>query len=228
MRLDTSLQACCQHFDRRLSALPRPERTALALAVTGTVEAQCGLLPEVATAVAADLGTATADSTEKRLRRLLDNDRFVAETVMDALARDLLAGRRGRVTVTIDLTTTHASAKTAGLQTLMITIGTGDRAQPAYWHTWTYGDARDAVMGEVRCLLLRLHEQLPSSLTPVLMSDRGFSGSDLVRLQQDLGWHLLIRVPKITRIRRTDGRIQPLAELVETPGAFVGLRDVQR
>jgi hypothetical protein len=227
MRHDASLQHCHHQVDRRLSALPRPERTALALAVTGTVAAQSGLLPEVATAVAADLRTATADSTERRLRRLLNNDRFVAETVMDVLASELLAGRRGRVAVTIDLTTTPASAKTAGLHTLMITIGTGDRAQPAYWHTWTYGDARDAVMPEVRSLLLRLREQLPPHLTPVLMSDRGFSGSDLVRLQQDLGWHLLIRVPKRTRIRRTDGSIQSCAALVETPGAFVGMRGVQ-
>jgi hypothetical protein len=227
MRHDASLQACHHQLDRRLSALPRPERTALAIAVTGAVEAHSGLVSEAATAVAAQLGMATADSTDRRLRRLLANDRFVVETVMDALASDLLAGRRGRVAVTIDLTTTPTTAKTAGLQTLLITIGTGDRAQPVYWHTWTYGEAPHAVMPEVRRLLGRLRDQLPPHLTPVLMSDRGFSGSDLVRLHQDLGWHLLIRVPKTTRIRRNDGTIQRIAELAKTPGAVVGLCDVQ-
>jgi hypothetical protein len=213
-----------QHVTRLLPALPRPAQKALAQYVDGVVASGSILLADAA---AAAPGPQQICTKARRFQRLLANERFTPIDAEPTYLQALLAGRRGRLPLYVDCTTTQVDQTGKGVMTLMLAIAVHDRAQPLLWHCWAPGTASGQIMPMVETLCARLAAVLPPGLTPVLMADRGFSAVALLRIAQRFGWHVLMRVKTGTRIRRANGTIQGLHEVATTPGAFVGLRAVQ-
>ncbi|HEX6123059.1 MAG TPA: hypothetical protein VFY89_07860 [Ktedonobacterales bacterium] len=102
----------CDHAVRELLPdLPRPEQKALALLVSGVVLGQhCGL----SQASAATPGRALDRGKQRRAQRLLANPRLDVPRAQRRVLERVLRGRRGRLDLLLDATTTGATRGQAG------------------------------------------------------------------------------------------------------------------
>ena len=213
-RLET-LHECDHELSALLPGLPRPEQKALAALLVGVVgEQACSL----ARAGAAAPGAAADRSKQRRAQRLLANPRFDAGLAQRCLTSRVLAGRRGRLDLLLDATTTGATARHPGTVTLVLAAGWHGRALPLCWRTWRADAPGQDWAGAIRAMLAEVAALLPPGVVPVLMADRGLSGAPLAALARELGWHLLVRVVKTTRLRRPDGTVGPIGDLAPAPG----------
>lgn len=213
-RLET-LHECDHELSELLPDLPRPEQKALAALLVGVVgEQACSL----ARAGAAAPGAAADRSKQRRAQRLLANPRFDAGLAQRCLTSRVLAGRRGRLDLLLDATTTGATARHLGTVTLVLAAGWHGRALPLCWRTWRADAPGQDWAGAIRAMLVEVDALLPPGVVPVLMADRGLSGAPLAALARDLGWHLLVRVVRTTRLRRPDGTVSPIGDLAPEPG----------
>ena len=149
---------------------------------------------------------------------LLANPRFDAGLAQRCLTSRVLAGRRGRLDLLLDATTTGATARHLGTVTLVLAAGWHGRALPLCWRTWRADAPGQDWAGAIRAMLVEVDALLPPGVVPVLMADRGLSGAPLAALARDLGWHLLVRVVRTTRLRRPDGTVSPIGDLAPEPG----------
>lgn len=215
---------CDHELSTLLPDLPRPEQKALAVLVTGVVlEQSCGL----GRATAGVPGAATDRSKQRRAQRLLANPRLDPDLGGRCLLRRILAGRRGRLDLLLDATTTGATATQPGTVALVVAVGWHGRALPLRWRTWRADAPGQDWAGATRTLLGEVAALLPPEVTPVLMADRGLSGAPLAALARDLGWHLLVRVQKQTRLRLPDGTVCPIGDLAPAPGTAACLDGVR-
>ena len=213
-RLET-LHECDHELSELLPGLPRPEQKALAALLVGVVgEQACSL----GRAGAAAPGAAADRSKQRRAQRLLANPRFDAGLAQRCLAGRVLAGRRGRLDLLLDATTTGATARHPGTVTLVLAAGWHGRALPLCWRTWRADAPGQDWAGATRAMLAEVAALLPPGVVPVLMADRGLSGAPLAALARDRGWHLLVRVVRTTRLRRPDGTVGPIGDLAPEPG----------
>lgn len=133
------------------------------------------------------------------------------------LAR-ILQGRRGRLDLLLDATTTGATAHQASTVTLVLAVGWHGRALPLLWRTWTADEPGQEGKSAIRQMGRTAQAALPPDVQVVLLADRGLTGAPLGQLVQELGWHYVWRVQGHTRVWQPDGCIAPLADLAPTPG----------
>jgi hypothetical protein len=210
-----TLHECDHELSELLPGLPRPEQKALAALVTGVVLEQSCALGRASAGVP---GAATDRSKQRRAQRLLANPRLDPDLGGRCLLRRILAGRRGRLDLLLDATTTGATAAQPGTVTLVLAVGWHGRALPLRWRTWRADEPGQDWAGAIRAMLGEVAALLPPGVVPVLMADRGLSGAPLAALARELGWHLLVRVQKRTRLRLPDGTVRPIGDLAPSPG----------
>jgi hypothetical protein len=210
-----TVQECDQAVSDLLPEVPRPEQKALAALVSGVVLAQEARLSRASAAVP---GQAQDRSKQRRAQRLLANPRLNVARAQRRLLARVLTGRRGRLDLLLDATTTGATARQAGTVSLVLAIGWHGRAVPLVWRTWTADAPGQDWKSAIRQLCLTVQAALPPDVQVVLLADRGLSGAPLGQLVQELGWHYVWRVQGQTRVCQPDGTVQPLADLAPTPG----------
>jgi hypothetical protein len=209
------LHDCERSVQALLPELPRPEGKALAALVLGIVLAvRVGL----GSAAAAAPGAATDRSKQRRVQRLLANDRFdVARAQRRLLARIVRHG--GRLDLLLDATTTGATAAFPGVVTLMLAVGWHGRALPLAWRCWRADEPGQDWTAATRALFDAVAAALPADAQAVVLADRGLSGANLARAAAERGWHFLLRVQRATRLRLADGAVVPIGDLAPRAGA---------
>src|SRR5215207_11348859 len=164
------LQECCQAVRELLPELARPEQTALGHLVCGVVGGESAQLGRAGAAMP---GEAQDRSKQRRAQRLVANERLDVGRAQRRLLERVLRGRRGRVDLLLDATTTGATAHRAGTVTLMLALRWHGRAVPLVWRTWTAdqpGQHWDRAIPE---LCAAVAEHLPAHIRVVLLADRG-------------------------------------------------------
>jgi DDE family transposase len=210
-----TVQECDQAVCDLLPALPRPEQKALAALVSGVV---LGHEATLSRASAGSPGAAQDRSKQRRAQRLLANPRLAVPRAQRRLLARVLAGRRGRLDLLLDATTTGATAHHAGTVTLVLAIGWHGRALPLVWRTWTADASGQDGKSAIRQMCLTVQAALPPDVQVVLLADRGLTGAPLGQLVQELGWHYCWRVQGQTRVGQPAGQISPIATLAPAPG----------
>jgi DDE family transposase len=194
-----------------LPALHGHQSKALAdLSFAMTVAAHChsGKL------AAAAPGDARPASTERRVERLLANDRLDPDSVWPQLARAVLGGWvGGPVVLILDETPNHNN-----LRCMKITLAYRKRALPLCCACYGLGEQPEPMPK----LIVRLFRQaaacLPDGAVVTLLADRGLAWPQVVDACRKLGWHFVLRLQGQTQVRTADGRVCSAAELAPRPG----------
>lgn len=156
-----------------------------------------------------------ADSVQRRLERILDNERIDWQACCRAWSGWVLRHYQGtRIVLLVDETKLgdHLSAMVVGLAYRGCCI-------PLAF--WCY-PPKQWPMGQVE-LIMRLlgwiAPAIPPGIIPLVQADRGIGTSpELLRAIVGLGWHFLVRVQKNTRLRREAAPDCPLSALVTQAG----------
>lgn len=160
-------------------------------------------------------GTARPASVERRLERLLSNDRIDLGATWSQLARSTLAGWvGGPITLILDETPNHND-----LRCLKVTLAYRKRALPLCCVCYTLGGQPEPMPKLVVNLLRQVASYLPDGADVTLLADRGLAWPQLVDTCNELGWHYVLRLLSQTRVRTPDGRESSVAELAPHPGA---------
>jgi Transposase DDE domain len=219
-----TVQECDQEVRALLPELPRPEQKALAALVSGVVLEHEATLSRASAGMP---GAAQDRSKQRRAQRLVANPRLDVPRAQRRLLTRILQGRRGRVDLLLDATTTGATARQAGTVTLVLAVGWHGRALPLVWRTWTADIPGQHWKEAIRQMCSLVQDVLPPTVQVVLLADRGLTGAPLAHLMQDLGWHFVWRVQGQTRVCQADGTVRPIAALAPRPGAHCALTAVR-
>jgi hypothetical protein len=214
MSREDTVQECCQAVAELVPELPKPEQAALGLLVCGVV---CAESAQLSRASAATPGAAQDRSKQRRAQRLVANERLVVGAAQRRLIERVLQGRRGRIDLLLDATTTGATAHQAGTVTLCLALRWHGRAIPLVWQSWTADRPGQDWARAIPRLCTTVAEVLPEAVEPVLLADRGLGSAVLARTAHSLGWHYLFRVQRKTRVRLPDGTVRELGRLVQPP-----------
>ena len=214
MSRQATLQECCQAVSELVPDLPAPERTALGSLVCGVVHAESAPLSR---ASAATPGEAQDRSKQRRAQRLVANERLALARAQRRLLARVRRGRRGRVDLLLDATTTGATAHQAGTVTLVLALRWHGRAVPLVWQRWAADAPGQHWDRAIPRLCAVVAESLPEGVTVVLLADRGLGNVALARTARDLGWHYLFGVQRRTRVRLPDGAVREIGGLVPRP-----------
>ena len=218
------MQECCQAVSGLLSYLSLPLEKGLAAMLLGVVKGQSVVLSDASAEIP---GCIQNRSKQRRLQRLIANDRLEVHKAQRYILRRMLQARHGRVDLFLDASTTGATAHQAGTVTLCVAIGRRGRALPLVWRTFTADEPGQDWKRTIRELFEVVQSELPPDVQVVLMADRGLSGGPLGRLAQDLGWYYVLRVQSGTRVQQADESIQTIAELAPKPETSCFLAQVR-
>ena len=134
MGLRELMHECCQAVRELLPELPRPEQTALGRLVCGVEGSESAQLSQAGAAIP---GEAQDRSKQRQAQRLVATERLEVGRAQRRLLERVLHGRRGRVDLLLDATTTGATAHQAGTVTLCLALRWHGRAVPLVWRSWT-------------------------------------------------------------------------------------------
>lgn len=130
MSRQETVHECDQAVSALLPDLPRPEQQARAALVSGVA------LEQDATLSRASAGIPSAvqeRSKQRRAQRLLANPRLEVARAQRRLLTRVVQGRRGRLDLLLDATTTGATARQAGTVTLVLAVGWHGLGGPCRW-----------------------------------------------------------------------------------------------
>jgi hypothetical protein len=195
--------------------LPRPEHKALAGLLCGAVLAHSLILSRIVSHLPS---RAREASKVRRAQRLLANPRLDARAAQHDLSRRALAGRRGRVDLLLDATTTGASAHDPGTTSLIVMLARRGRAQPLSWRTWPAHQADQDWSAAFPDLFAPVMAAVPAEVQVVLQTDRGLGNANMARAALAAGLHFLLRITKCTQVQLPDGSVLPLGDLAPAPG----------
>jgi hypothetical protein len=198
-------------------------RERLALLVLGTIESKSSKPSQIAQAIhRLGLSGATAESLERRVRRLENDPEITAALCFHAFARaHLCYGRPQELLLVIDPTTQDD-------RVVMITVSVWYRGRslPLVWAVWP---ANQPLQGagfwdRVAALLTAVAALLPVGVPVTWLADRAFGTPQFVDLLAPYGWHYVVRVQGQTRCRDRTGRERPIRALVRLRGQRRKLR----
>jgi DDE family transposase len=210
-----TVQECDQAVCDLLPALPRPEQKALAALVSGVVLEQEAALSRASAGIPGD---AQDRSKQRRAQRLLANPRLDVGRAQRRLLERVLRGRRGRLDLLLDATTTGATTRHAGTVSLVLAVGWHGRALPLVWRTWTADVPGQHWVEAIGQMCHLIQNALPADVQVLLLAARGLTGAPLAHLAQSLGWHYVWRVQGQTRVCHLGGSVRPIAALAPAPG----------
>jgi hypothetical protein len=189
-------------------------------AVVGLLFEKTISLPSIALVI---VSSAKMASRTRRLRRFLANPQVSVRAYYDALIRGALADWAGQ-TLPLVLDTTTVAGRLVILRVSLVYRG---RAVPLVWQVYERKGV-SLPLKLYREALGHVRELLPPGATVVLLGDRGFRSTALMRWCRSphIGWHFRLRLKANQRITLADGRTWLLRELGLTPGKQGFLHDV--
>ena len=150
-----------------------------------------------------------AQSTVRRFRRWLDNDKIDVVALYGPLIQQALAAW-GEQALYVALDTSMVWNTSCLIRLAVLYRG---RAVPLVWCVLQHGSAQGA-FGAYRDLLERAALLLPRSCKVVFLADRGFADTELMAHLQRLGWHWRIRIKRgfwLSRPGRRRCKVERLA-----------------
>jgi Transposase DDE domain len=160
-------------------------------------------------------GEAHPASVERRLERLVANDRLDPDSVWPQLARSVLGGFAGGPIVLILDETPNRN----DLRCLRITLAYRKRALPLFCACYAPGGQPEPMPALIVGLFRKAAACLPEGACVTLLADRGLAWPQVVDACSELGWHFVIRLQGQAKVRFGDGRECTAAELAPGPGA---------
>lgn len=202
-----------EHIDPRVS---RSSLERLTLLVLGIIKAEHAAPARIAKALEQlGLTSATAESLERRVRRIENDPSLQAASCVHPMARAWLqCGRPQRLIVIIDPTTQDKR-----VVMLTVSVWYRGRALPLAWAIWpAQQPLTDAGFWErVAALLQIVAALLPEGVPVVWLADRAFGSPAFTDLLEPYGWDYVVRVQDKTRFRDRQGQEFPIATLVSQP-----------
>jgi hypothetical protein len=160
-------------------------------------------------------GDARPASVQRRLERLLADDRLDPDSAWPQPARAELAGwAGGPIVLILDETPNHND-----LRCLKITLAYRKRALPLCCACYGLGEQPEPMPELIVGLLRQVAACLPKGAEVSLLADRGLAWPRVVDTCGELGWHYVLRLQGQTRVRTADGRECSAADLAPRPGA---------
>jgi hypothetical protein len=211
------VQECDQEVTALLPDLPRPEQKAVAAMMCGVVDKRAATLSAASAGIPGD---ARDPSKLRRAQRLLANPRLDVPAAQCRLVERVLTGSRGRLDLLLDATTTGATARYGGTETLRLSLAWKKRCIPLLWQSRERRrGAQPAWQQVIRRFFAQLAPSIPADCTVTVMADRGLVGRPLLDQILAYGWHYVLRSERTVLIRDPAGTTCPLSTLVPQPGA---------
>ncbi len=161
------------------------------------------------------VSAANADSRVRRLRRFLANPHGCVRAYYDRLIRTALTDWEGQ-TLYLVLDTTTLAGRLVILRVSLVYRG---RAVPLAWQVY---DRKSVSLPfkAYKDILAHVRSLLPARATVVLMGDRGFRTTTLMRWckKKAIGWHFRLRLKGNQLVSLADGRTWALRDLGLKPG----------
>ena len=130
-----------------------------------------------------------SQSTVRRFRRWLDNDKIEVHTLYGPLLQQALIGWVDK-TLYVALDTSMLWNTYCMVRLSVIYRG---RAVPLVWRVLEHGSAMVAY-DVYKALLEKANTLVPLACKVVFLADRGFTDTELLRHLKRLGWHFRIRI----------------------------------
>lgn len=188
-------------------------RERVALLVVGIIGAKSAAPAQIASALKKlGLSGAQADSIERRVRRIENDEELEATLYLHPLARQQLRlGKPGSLLLSIDPTTQDE-------RVVMVSVGVWYRARtlPLAWVVWP---GNEPLTGErfwqrIEKLLDVVATLLPPGVPVTWVADRAFGTPAFTDLLTTRGWHYVVRVQDQTRCQDRTGIGQEVRHLV--------------
>jgi hypothetical protein len=209
-----------EHFGEQLN---KPTLKRLTLLVLGIIRSKSASPANIAKALD-ELGftDATAESIERRIRRIENDENISVTFCFHPLVRDRLAyGRPKQLLLVIDPTTQED-------RVVMLTVAVWyrGRALPIAWMTWSANQPLegDSFWQRVEALLDTVAELLPMRIPVIWIADRAFGSPSFTDLVTARGWHYVVRVVKTTRCQTVENLCRQVSRLVSQPGGRAKMR----
>jgi hypothetical protein len=209
-----------EHFGEQLN---KPTLERLTVLVLGIIRSKSASPANIAKALD-ELGftDATAESIERRIRRIENDENISVAFCFHPLVRDRLAyGHPKQLLLIIDPTTQED-------RVVMLTVGVWyrGRALPIAWMTWPANQPLegDGFWQRVEALLDTVAELLPVSIPIIWIADRAFGSPSFTDLVTARSWHYIVRVVKTTRCQTVESLCRQVSGLVSQPGQRAKMR----
>jgi hypothetical protein len=151
---------------------------------------------------------ARVPSSERRLQRLVANERLEVHQAVTRLARLILADP-GPLTLILDET-----PQANHLRAMKLCRQMCGRALPVVWYCYR-PEAPPMRMDQlILDLFQRTANLLPQGVHPTLLADRGLAWPTVVDFCTAAGWHYVLRIQHHTRVRFADGRTVQAGQLL--------------
>ena len=188
----------------------------LTLLVIGIIKAEHASPARVAKALdQLGLSQATAESIERRIRRIENDPSLQASQCVHPFARArLMCGKPERLVLIIDPTTQDER-----VVMLTVSVWYRGRALPLAWTVWPGQQplSEAGFWDRVAALLTVVANLLPVGVPVVWLADRAFGSPAFTDLLAPYGWDYVVRVQDKTRFRDQLGNEVPLISLVSQP-----------
>ncbi len=192
-------------------------RQRLALLVLGIIQAKSAAPAQIAKALATlGLSEATAESIERRIRRIENDPEISATLCLHPLARQrLLLGQPQHLLLILD-----PSTQDDRIVIVTVAVWYRGRALPLAWVTWPGNTPllHERFWVRIAALLDTVAPLLPVGVTITWLADRAFGTPAFTDLVTSHGWHYVVRVQEQTRCRDRRGREQAVAAWLRHPG----------
>ncbi|HEY3343422.1 MAG TPA: transposase [Anaerolineaceae bacterium] len=166
----------------------------------------------------------SAESVERRVRRIENDPWITADTSFTPLVKTLLADSAIQDLILI----VDPTLQEDRVVKVSINVGYRGRSLPLVWTIWP---ANQPLEGEgfwqrIDELLRQAQALLPPGVVVTVLADRAFGTPAFTDLVAQRGWHWLVRVQGQTHYQDLDGHEQPIAQLVTQRGQRRKLRGV--
>jgi len=145
------------------------------------------------------LGDACAQSLERRVRRIQNDEQITAALCLHPFAKQHLAlGRPKHLLLGIDATTQEDR-----LVMLTVAVWYRGRALPLAWEVWPGNQVLEGAgfWERVQALLAVVAPLLPVGVPVIWLGDRAFGTPAFTDRVQAYGWHFVVRIQHQTRFR---------------------------
>lgn len=167
------------------------------------------------------VGEAQAASKQRQLARWLTNERIQELALYRPLLKTLFADWRGH-TLYLALDSSSLWDRFVIVRLAFVYRG---RALPVSWVVLEHGSCSVA-LATYKKILLEAAQSLPPTCPVVLLADRGFADTALMKQARDLGWGFRIRLKSSFRVHRNGKPSLKLARLLPAKGQALFLHKV--
>ena len=209
-----------QHLSEQVS---KSSRERITLLVLGIIRSKSASPTRIAEALA-ELGltNATAESIERRIRRIENDDELSATFCFHPLARERLAfGRPKELLLILDPTTQEDR-----VVMVSASVWYRGRALPLAWLVWPANVPLegDGFWERINELLDTVSTILPKGVPVTWLADRAFGTPAFTDLVTARGWHYIVRAQGQTKCINRKGILSKLQQLVRLRGQRAKLR----